>query len=68
MYERASICKLHALAQEDNALKVIKREFADPAKRRKAYAQHGLIRWVAALFPLCTSSVLQAKSHIAAAA
>lgn len=31
--------------QEGNNLKVIKREFSDPAKRRRAYAQHGLIRW-----------------------
>lgn len=32
------------VVQEDNALKVIKRQFSDPAKSRKAYAQHGLIR------------------------
>ncbi|KAL3142133.1 hypothetical protein ABBQ32_004750 [Trebouxia sp. C0010 RCD-2024] len=35
------------IIQEGNNLKVIKREFSDPAKRRRAYAQHGLIRSLA---------------------
>lgn len=35
------------IIQEDNSLKVVKRDFTDPAKRRKAYAQHGLIRSLA---------------------
>ena len=30
--------------QEESVLKVVKPEYSDPAKRRKAYAQHGLIR------------------------
>ena len=49
------------LMQEDNSLKVIKREFTDPAKSRKAYAQHGLIRWVADLSLPCTNGIFHAK-------
>ena len=53
-FSKGFLCKLHAVVQEDNSLKVVKRDFTDPAKRRKAYAQHGLIRWVAAaLSPCC---------------
>ena len=35
--------------QEDNSLKVVKRQFSDPSKNRKAYAQHGLIRYAAVI-------------------
>ena len=69
------------MLQEDNSIKVVKRDFSDPAKNRKAYAQHGLIRYrlyivatKSALWPLAaaadasTASVMSLRHRLLTAA